>query len=168
MARVDGGLRQLFRQHLPKMHWQSIEVAAIAKGVPDCNCCYQGVEFWVENKRSNAYTIGLRPEQVAWLDRRARNGGTVFIAVRRITKRGPRRGAAADELWLLDGRAARAIGRLNSLQMVRAIRPELVLCVEEGGPTRWQWSSVGAALVRKRILPSLEISRHSDHSSESV
>lgn len=153
MARVDGGLRQLFRKHLPIIHWQSIEVPSIAKGVPDCNGCYEGVDFWIENKKTIGYTIGLRPEQVAWLDRRGRCGGTVFIAVRRMAKKGPRRGPGCDELWLLDGRASRAINALKSLAAVRMSRPELVLLVEEGGPSHWQWSAVEHALKRSRTFP---------------
>lgn len=154
MARADGGLRQTFRKYLPFIHWQSIEVPSIAKGVPDCNGCYDGVDFWCENKKTAGYIIGLRPEQVAWLDRRGRCGGTVYIAVRRMAKKGPRRGPGTDELWLLDGRASREINKLKSLAAVKMARPELVLGVWGGGPSHWLWNEVASALKRTRTFPA--------------
>lgn len=138
MARTDGGLRQVFRQRLPQVHWQSIEVPAIAKGVPDCNGCYKGVDFWCENKKTSGWTVGLRPEQCGWLMRRCRAGGTARIAVRRMN-------AKADELWILDGKHADIIIRINSLRDTRLP----VLGVWVGGPANWQWSAVLAALTQQ-------------------
>lgn len=143
MSRIDGGLRQEFRKRLPYVHWQSIEVPAINKGVPDCNGCYKGVDFWVENKLTHGWTIGLRPEQSAWLCRRARAGGTVRIAVRRVIKAGPRRGAAVDELWILDGKYADQIIRINNLNSEMFS----VIGFWGGGPARWPWTEVLAALM---------------------
>ena len=143
MSRTDGGLRQVFRQRLPQVHWQSIEVPAINKGVPDCNGCYKGVDFWVENKLTHGWTIGLRTEQAAWLTRRARAGGKARIAVRRVVKAGPRKGAAVDELWILDGKYADRSIRVNHLHS----SANSVLGVWTGGPARWQWTEVLAALM---------------------
>lgn len=142
MSRIDGGLRQIFRQRLPAVHWQSIEVPAIQKGVPDCNGCYDGKDFWSENKLTHGWTIGLRPEQAAWLAKRARAGGTARIAVRRVIKAGPRKGSAVDQLWILDGADALKIIRANTLQTNAS-----VLGFWDGGPSRWQWPEVLAALT---------------------
>src|SRR4051812_22700174 len=69
-AEADGGLRRIFREHLPSYHWTPVETAMTGAGVPDCNCCYAGVEFWIEYKFSHAWSVVLRPEQIGWLLRR--------------------------------------------------------------------------------------------------
>lgn len=174
MSRTDGGLRQLFRTHLPKVHWQSIEVPAIAKGVPDCNGCYAGVEFWIENKVTTGWTIGLRPEQVAWLTARDRHGGRTFIAVRRKVTAGKRKGKAVDQLWLLDARYAVRIKEINNLQHLQDCEPECLLHYPydcglgggpyEGGPAKWLWSEVLRALSGKSFAPPPPWSRTGERS----
>jgi hypothetical protein len=145
MSRTDGGLRNIFRQRLPKVHWQSIEVPAIAKGVPDMNGCYKGKEFWVENKVTKGWTIGLRPHQAAWLMRRSRAGGRTRIAVRR-------RNTTVDELWILDGKYADKIIRANNLHQLldkyTGYTDKVVLCVSANTPAHWTWDEILAALLR--------------------
>jgi hypothetical protein len=68
--------------------WQRIEFNPEA-GVPDVNYCIKGAEGWLELKfrkdvpaREDTPVFkfkGLRPEQVAWINRRSRNHGRVFI-----------------------------------------------------------------------------------------
>lgn len=141
---TDGGLRRLFQRHLPDADWQSIETP-VSRGVPDINGCLYGQEFWIEFKLTSGWAVGLRPEQVAWLVRRARAGGRVFVAVRRRCLTGARR-KAADELWLLPGAAAREI-------LDRGLREtNLVLGTWAGGPVRWDWDGVRAVLMRKQRM----------------
>lgn len=137
MSRLDGGLRTLFRERLPQVHWQSIETGSTGRGIPDSNGCYRGCEFWVEFKQTQGYAVTLRPEQVAWIFRRARAGGKVIIAVRRQCTAGPRR-SGADELWLLDGFYAREV-RQHGL---RSLPQQAVLLSCAGGPASWDWSAV--------------------------
>jgi hypothetical protein len=130
---IDGGLRALFKKHLPQFHWQSVETGMIQRGVPDANYCCGGVEGWVEFKLSKGWTVGLRPEQVGWLLQRTRARGRTFVAVRRMNK-------GTDELRLYPGSNAKRLktGGLKALEpMVKEI----------GGPECWNWGQVRQALL---------------------
>ena len=125
---MDGRLRQLFKKHLPDFDWQSIDLTS-GRGVPDTNCCYQGTEFWIEHKATQGRRVIVRPEQVAWIERRIRHGGKVFIAVRR-----------KDELYLLHGASAR--------QLACGEWPErTALGCWHGGPARWCWQEIKQILL---------------------
>lgn len=147
---TDGGLRQLFRNHLRRgFHWQSVETVLVSQGVPDSNYCCRaddghgpGREGWVEYKQTTGWAVTLRTEQIGWLTRRALTGGRVFIAVRRQNEGGPRRGASVDELWLLDG------GRARELKAAGLRSTVGVLGVWRYGPEGWDWEAVRALLLR--------------------
>lgn len=139
---IDGGLRKIFREKLPDIDWTSIETGGTGKGIPDSNGCKDGHEFWVEYKLTSAWTVGLEPEQVGWITRRARFGGKVFVAVRRKTTAGPRKGRAVDELWLYRGADAR---ELKTLGIKDGPPP---LHVSEGGPAKWNWNAIRLELLR--------------------
>lgn len=137
---TDGGLRQIFRKHLPDFHWQGVETGSTGRGIPDDNYCCRSVEGWVEGKATSGNKIDMRPEQVGWIERRRRAGGRVFIAVRRQTQTGPRRGPATDGLYLFPGEEARALadnGLLGS-------KPILVCA---GGPASWPWDQIRSCLL---------------------
>jgi len=103
---IDGGLRKLFHSKLRGFHWQTIESGLTGRGVPDSNFCGNGIEGWVEFKKTAVWAVGLRPEQIGWHLKRARAGGRTFIAVRRIHEGGPRKGPPVDQLWIFPGRMA--------------------------------------------------------------
>ena len=65
-----------------KVHMTRVENTA-SFGMPDVNCCYQGVEFWIEHKIEKSDTVLFRPSQVAWLAARMKVQGLnrVFIVV---------------------------------------------------------------------------------------
>lgn len=136
---IDGKLRPLFRQHLPGIHWVSIETGGTGRGIPDSNGCGGGVEFWIEYKQTSGWTVDLRPEQVGWLLQRARFGGRVFIAVRRAKEQGART-IACDELYLIDGKNAREA-------KVSGLRGAPLLGRWEGGPSRWDWPQIDTILT---------------------
>lgn len=125
----DGGLRPLFRLHLPVAHWSTIETGAVARGVPDAEYCFKGgVQGWVEFKACRrGWAVRMRPEQVAWLTRRARYGGRAWVAVRRL--------AGCDDLYLY--RAADA-----ALVLANGCRCGVHVVHMQGGPGRWNWSTV--------------------------
>ena len=122
----DGGLRKLFRKHLPHVHWTSIESRFTESGIPDLNGCTASVEFWLECKVTKGWTIRLRPMQIAWILRHQRSGGHVFVAVRRQSRSGD------DELWLVYGHSIR--------QLARCGLPCGLMWA--GGPSRWDWPAV--------------------------
>lgn len=129
----DGGLRSIFRRKLRQVHWQSIETSHIAAGVPDLNGCYRSVEFWIELKRTKAWTVDLRPMQISWISRRLRSGGKVFIAVRK-----------GETLWLIAGEHARAAVRDG----LRDLPAGAMLGCWHGGPAKWDWPSILRLLAR--------------------
>ena len=135
----DGGLHSLFKYHLADGHWQSIESFLTGLGIPDVNGCLEGHEFWIENKFTAGWTVKIRPQQIAWTERRVRAGGKVFVAVRRTCAAGPRR-EKADELHLFHGGLIRALAETP-------IRDVEALIRFSGGPARWDWSKVRAILT---------------------
>lgn len=139
-ATADGGLRHIFSEHLPAWHWTPIETAMTGAGVPDANCCWKDIEFWIEFKFTSGYAVVLRPEQVGWLLRRTRAGGRSFIAVRKTCPPGRGR-EAADELWLYRGSQARDLADGS----LRSVAP---LGFWAGpGPARWDWAAIGRKLL---------------------
>jgi hypothetical protein len=64
----------------PHVHATRIENTATF-GVPDVNCCYQGVEFWLELKVAAGDFVVVRPTQLAWIIKHLKVNGKVFILV---------------------------------------------------------------------------------------
>jgi len=137
---IDGGLRGLFSKHLVGWHCQAIETGGTGLGIPDLNYCRSGVEGWIEMKQTEALAVDISPNQVAWAERRLRAGGRVFLAVRRTTTAGPRKGPATDALLLFPGAVMRAI----HLGGIMAAEP-LLRC--EGPPSKWDWQAVMGYLL---------------------
>lgn len=136
---MDGELRTLFRQHLPKFHWVSIETWPVSSGVPDSNyCAAGGVEGWVEFKKISGWKIPWKQPylQVAWLERRSRTGGRCFLAVRRN-----------QALYVFRGSDARRV-------LEEGIRGPLPVGMWEGGPSHWDWARVGEILTEAVYKPS--------------
>lgn len=137
----DGDLRAQFRDHLPAFHWQAIETGLLGRGIPDMEYCYRGAQGWVENKKTDAWAVDVRPEQVAWLLRRRRAGGRAFLAVRRYNVARQRVGAY-DELWLLRGEYA-----IEVQEVGLRCDPRAIIGVWRGGPRAWSWAEVQAHLT---------------------
>lgn len=132
----DGGLRQIFRHELRQWQWSTIEVGAIAGGIPDNEFCApigSSRQGWIEFKQTHIWYVHIKPLQVAWLERRCRYGGHAWIAVRR-TKPNDH----IDELWLMRGDQAAGLCRLG-LQGVYAT-------CWEGGPSGWNFTEIGDML----------------------
>lgn len=134
MTSIDGGLWPLLKVWLSQWDWQRIETGGTGRGIPDCNGCCAGNDIWVELKGTSGWSPVIRPEQVAWAERRARNGGRVFLAVRRICEAGPRR-ESADELWLYRSEGFRSV----SIMGLKPNPPALLLT---GGSRNWDWAQV--------------------------
>lgn len=90
----------------------------VMAGPPDVNGCYRGVEFWLELKHCDKPPardstavfrdgVGLRPEQVVWLHRRARHGGRCWVLAR-----------AGESIWLVSGKHAKVFNGAGYLQLV--------------------------------------------------
>jgi hypothetical protein len=62
---MDGELRQIFRKHLPKVAWSTIETGIVEPGVADLNGCILGKEFWLEMKKTDCNTVIVQASQVA-------------------------------------------------------------------------------------------------------
>lgn len=132
----------MFQKHLPSVHWQGVETWSTGQGVPDMNGCIEGWEFWIENKLTSGYKVNFEVGQVAWIERRHRAGGRVFLAIRRKAPAGPRRGEAVDELWLFKGNQVRSVA-VNGLDEDK----EFPFYRTEGGPAKWNWEAIKNALT---------------------
>jgi hypothetical protein len=135
----DGGLRQLFRRHLPELDWQGVETWSTGQGVPDMNF----IDGWVENKVTHHWKVEVSPEQVAWAERRIRKGGKVFVAIRRVSDAGPRKGEAADELTLAWGNQLRPLIEGERIDTIDYFG------VWPGGPAGWDWEFIKTILLMK-------------------
>lgn len=131
-AKADGGLRGLFAENMREVHWQPIETGSTGRGIPDVNACWVGLEIWIEFKKTDHWRVDLRPEQVGWIERRARAGGRCFIAVRR----------ADDELWLMRSSAARIL----ATESLREVPDTSILGRWYGGPRQWAWDAIKGLL----------------------
>lgn len=133
-----------------------MESGGVTPGIPDSNSCSAGTEFWIEFKETSSFTVDLRPLQVAWISRRVRHGGIVWIAVRRRHDGGPRRGDPVDQLYIVSGAhaAALALGGLNNVPASGR--------VWKGGPANWSWREISAVLTNpqeRNILSQNLLSR---------
>jgi hypothetical protein len=142
---VDGSLRKIFRQHLPRLMWTSIESGLSAQGVPDSwYIAKGGVQGWVEYKLTMGWSVALRPAQIGWISQVTRFGGRVYIAVRRSVPTGARR-RAADELWIVRGEAA---AKLKSGGL-RSLGRDDVVGFWDSGPGSWNWLAVENILMER-------------------
>jgi hypothetical protein len=133
---IDGGLRKLFHKNLPG-HWQAIETGGVGVGIPDSNFCIDKVEGWVEFKQTEGWKVRIAPHQVAWIERRHRNGGRVFIAVRR----------KKDELWLFRPLA----GRRLLMKGLNKVEKSLLVGFWAGGPAEWPWDKIKEILTKSKV-----------------
>ena len=134
----DGGLRKEYRTHLPHFHWTSVESPFTIQGIPDSNFCHAGKEGWIENKKvkgKHGDRVEVRPEQVSWIERRARAGGRIFVAVRWAANR--------DSLYILAPPAA----RLLCADGIGSLPRSVVLGRWQGGPSHWEWPKIAEILL---------------------
>jgi hypothetical protein len=125
MGKADSGLRPLFRRYLRLIDFVPVESGQTSRGIPDTNYCYRGVEGWIEMKAADHWRVSIRPEQVAWAERRIDHGGRVFVAILR----------ANHELWLYHGSAMR-----------RLLKERIDIVPSLGdwsrGPACWDWANI--------------------------
>lgn len=138
----DDGLRALFRRYGGAWgQWVTIETGLVEQGVPDSNVMLRGLngqsseDVWIEMKATRAWAVSFKPAQVGWIHTRWRYGGNVWIAVRRRDKKSDR----YDELHLVRGEHVRELQR-DGLRWHSWKS-------WEGGPGRWDWDAVRAALA---------------------
>lgn len=145
MGKADDGLRPILCDNLRMLHahCQAIETGLTGLGVADLNICAEGKEVWVECKATSAWSVVVRPEQVGWAEARMRAGGTVFVAVRRRTTSGPRKGEATDELWLFKGHAIRDL-KTKPMQNCPGL-----LGTWGGGSRAWPWPYIYQLLIHR-------------------
>lgn len=133
----ESDFRRLFRKYLPQVHWATVESRTTESGIPDINGALQGAEFWIECKVVKAFAVNLRPMQMAWILRRVRHGGNVFIAVRK-------KNSIVDELYLIDGKYVKELNEKGLHEFK---------CIGGGGPGQWPWAVVASMLCRVPALP---------------
>ena len=133
---TDGGLRKLFQKHIPQAHWQSVETWSTGQGVPDLNYCIEGREGWIELKAAKGLKVKFQPHQIAWLERRYRSGGRVWVAVRKRT-------LTIDQLWLVGGEHARELLTAGISSSLVEDAPRLArVYAWGGGPKQWGWDEI--------------------------
>lgn len=134
---ADDSIRDKLREGLRPfgVHFQSIESAVTGGGIPDMNLCAEGIEVWIEGKKTDGWTAGdVKVGQIGWHLARHRAGGRTLFATRRRRARSARMDAC-DELWLHSGLYGAEL-REGGLRAAPA------LLTQSGGPAGWDWSAV--------------------------
>ena len=122
----DGGLRQLFRKHLPDVFWISVESGGTGRGIPDSFAIWNSSCCWIEFKNVKiGWKTSLTPEQIGWHLRYARYGGRSYIAIRHN-----------DLLWMVKGALAEECVSLRGWAGTEERRCYV------GGPSAWDWNSI--------------------------
>ena len=134
---ADGGLRQLISKHISAAHWVAIESPLTSRGIPDLNGCLNGTEVWIETKAIEGWTVAISKEQVAWIERRSRALGRVYVAVRR---------SRASGLWLLNPSAARP---LLEGQRISSLPADAIRLYSPGGPAAWDWYAIKSLIFQR-------------------
>ena len=144
---VDAGLRKIFRAHLPKAFWTSIETGGTAIGVPDSHYLFrEGKSGWIEYKQTKTGAVKFRPGQIGWLERYHRNGGNAFVAVRHRRPKSARR-EACDDLHIYNAAQARALEK-NGI-MGDGVCPHHMF---SGGPSYWNWKRIAFVLTWRGLI----------------
>lgn len=138
----DGGLRPLFRRHIKRAQWVTIESGGTQSGIPDSHVTLDHTMCWIEYKTTSGWAVTLRPFQVEFHLSCAHHGGRSLIAVRRRCGGGVRR-AAADQLWILRGSCA---DRARD-EGLRGLSQGDLLGMWDGGPSQWDWEQVRRILA---------------------
>ena len=74
----ESRLSQLIQKNCKNIHFTRIESKTI-NGIPDLNCCAEGIEFWMELKSDKVKYPRLSKWQISWINKRIKNGGVVII-----------------------------------------------------------------------------------------
>ena len=74
----ESRLSQLIQKNCKNIHFTRIESKTI-NGIPDLNCCAEGIEFWMELKSDKVKYPKLSKWQIRWINKRIKNGGGVII-----------------------------------------------------------------------------------------
>lgn len=85
-------------------------------------------------KKVTGWRITISPEQIAWLARRSRAGGRVFIAARKQQH--------IQGFWLFPGTAGRQLATTRVTEVPALIQAK-------GNPGAWPWAEIEAALRNK-------------------
>lgn len=145
MSGIDGGVRKLLRDNLPKPDWRwtPVESGGTHGGIPDSFWAHapSRTSGWVECKKTLGWSVELRPHQLAWLKNHTEAGVRCAIAVRALGA-GSSDGTG-DSLWLVRGEAADRLAELG----LQKIAPEDVLIRCVGSPRSWDWAGVALSLT---------------------
>jgi hypothetical protein len=141
---ADDGLRPLFFKHLKhNCQWTPIETGMIIEGIPDSEYCFEhNQQGWLEFKATSGWKPTFRPHQVAWIDKRVRMGGRVWIATRRRLAL-----KKIDDLYLTPGYLVKTLNAEGFNDSVLAD----TYCFT-GGPRKWPWSIVRRCLCARSIF----------------
>ena len=82
----ESRLSQLIQKNCKNIHFTRIESKTI-NGIPDLNCCVEGVEFWMELKSDKVKYPKLSKWQISWINKRIKHGGIVIICNETLLKR---------------------------------------------------------------------------------
>ena len=82
----ESRLSQLIQKNCKNIHFTRIESKTI-NGIPDLNCCAEGVEFWMELKSDKVKYPKLSKWQISWINKRIKHGGIVIICNETLLKR---------------------------------------------------------------------------------
>ena len=148
MSIADNGLRRVVQTYLPKSKgwlWTPLETGATQAGVPDSFYAHlhTRINGWVEHKATGGWAVGVRPHQVAWIERHLQAGVSCTVLVRAGGIGSTR--SAGDALWAIAGSGVRLLSEYG----LRDLPSHTVLGQWVGDPHDWDWAAVAQILTEK-------------------
>ena len=84
MGTPEANFWNTLKKNLPKKLYATRIENRHGGGVPDVDCIWSGISFWMELKTTKNNTVNLSPNQIAWNTKYCLNGGLSFILVQRL------------------------------------------------------------------------------------
>ncbi len=82
----ESKLSRLIQKNCHQVHFTRIESKTI-NGIPDFNCCMNGVGFWMELKSDKVKYPKLSKWQISWINKHISFGGVVLICNHSLLER---------------------------------------------------------------------------------
>ncbi len=145
MSKADGGLRRLIQTKLispPDWRATPVETGGTVDGVPDLYWAHKPTRQsgWIECKKTDGWSVEMRPHQISWLAWHANHGVRCSVAI--WAKGVGSTKGLGDALWLVKGSGADNL----ALQGLR-LSSTHVLGVWYGPPKTWDWTAIKVGLL---------------------
>lgn len=112
MGTPEANFWNTLKKNLPKKLYATRIENRHGGGVPDVDCIWSGISFWMELKTTKNNAVNLSPNQIAWNTAYSGSGGLSFILVKHLS---------SGDLFLFEGFRVREL-RVSGLKTKSLVR----------------------------------------------